>query len=226
MFPFLSKEDDLSVPSEAFPAKSFGPHRADMPELFLSLTIHTPKPWRNAPKAIAASPGDRPLRNPTTGIACCARRERPRGRRAAEKRNEFTSPHIRTPAQRDSIVSTPKSTLIGLKPGIKTIAAVHRQCRWSARVFRQSVALRSRPHTMSKSRIATPLYYAHVLKELADVHFAKAKTIALHFTTPNARIKLYTLQFDWIGRLRQTRAPNPHTHGFRATSSPSAKRMI
>jgi hypothetical protein len=26
--------------------------------------------------------------------------------------------------------------------------------------------------------------------------------------------------------LRQTRARNPHTHGFRATSSPSAKRVI
>jgi hypothetical protein len=34
------------------------------------------------------------LRNPITGIAdCCARRERPRDRRAAEQRNELASFH-------------------------------------------------------------------------------------------------------------------------------------
>jgi len=41
--------------------------------------------------------------------------------RAAEKRNELTSPHIRTKL-RDSIVSAQTSTLIGAETGTKTIA--------------------------------------------------------------------------------------------------------
>jgi hypothetical protein len=57
------------------------------------------------------------------------RRERPRRHRAAEKRNQLTSPHLRTQAQRDSIVSAKTSTLIGAEIGIKAIAAVHSQCR-------------------------------------------------------------------------------------------------
>jgi hypothetical protein len=45
-------------------------------------------------------------RNPMVGIAgCCARGERPCGRRPAEKRNELTSPHICTQAHGNSIVS-------------------------------------------------------------------------------------------------------------------------
>jgi hypothetical protein len=55
-------------------------------------------------------------------------RERPSRRRTAKKRDELTSPHICTQAQGNSIVSAQTSTLIGLKPGIKAIAAVHSQC--------------------------------------------------------------------------------------------------
>ena len=32
---------------------------------------------------------------------------------------------------------------------------------------------------MSKSQIAIPVDYAHVLKDLADIHYAHAKTIVL-----------------------------------------------
>jgi hypothetical protein len=55
-----------------------------------------------------------------------ARHER-QCRRAAEKPYELTSPHIRT---QGPALYRLKSTLIGLKPGVKTIAAVHSQCRW------------------------------------------------------------------------------------------------
>jgi hypothetical protein len=66
-----------------------------------------------------------------------APRERPRNRRcAAEKRNELTSPHIRTQFRGQHCIglnqyfdSAQTSTLIVLKTGSKTIAAVHSQCR-------------------------------------------------------------------------------------------------
>ena len=63
-----------------------------------------------------------------------ARRDRPCRCPAAEKRNEFASPHIRTQAQGGSILSAQMSTLIGAKIGIKTIAA-------SNAALPQSVAL-------------------------------------------------------------------------------------
>ena len=52
-------------------------------------------------QTVRAASGDAEWRNPITGIARLlrARRERPRRRRAAEKPNELTSPHIRTQAQ-------------------------------------------------------------------------------------------------------------------------------
>jgi hypothetical protein len=56
------------------------------------------------------------------------RRERPGDRRATEKRNELTSPHILSHSG-DSIVWAQTGTLIGAQTGIKTIAAVHSQCR-------------------------------------------------------------------------------------------------
>ena len=51
-----------------------------------------------------------------------ARRKRPHDRRAAEKANELTSPHIRTQAQATALYRH-KGTLIGGEIDIKTIAA-------------------------------------------------------------------------------------------------------
>jgi hypothetical protein len=57
------------------------------------------------------------------------RAHRPRHRRAAEKRDELASPHVRPPKSRDSILAAQTSVSIGAETGIKTIAAVHSQCR-------------------------------------------------------------------------------------------------
>jgi translation elongation factor EF-G len=81
-----------------------------------------------------------------------ARRERPR-HRAAEKANELTSPHFRTQAQTDNIVSAKTSTLIGLKRGIETTAAVHSQCRFRVQMHtlpRRSISVRFTPECVAK----------------------------------------------------------------------------
>jgi hypothetical protein len=52
-------------------------------------------------RAVAASPGDRPLRNPITGIAgCCARYQRPRRRRSINSYHEIAPSHC-VPQTRD-----------------------------------------------------------------------------------------------------------------------------
>jgi hypothetical protein len=61
-------------------------------------------------------------------VTCCARAASGHAA-AAEQRDELASPHICTQAQGNSIVSAQTNTLIGAQTGIKTIAAVHSQCR-------------------------------------------------------------------------------------------------
>ena len=64
------------------------------------------RPVRNAPTRYSDSAGERPLRNPITGIACCARaRERPRSRRTAEQRDELAPLHSITSSARASSIA-------------------------------------------------------------------------------------------------------------------------
>ena len=61
------------------------------------------KPWRNACYQIGVGPGDRPLRNPITGIAgCCARAASGQRRRTAEQRDELAPLHSITSSARAS----------------------------------------------------------------------------------------------------------------------------
>jgi hypothetical protein len=55
----------------------------------------SPRPLRKAAAICAYSQDDPPLRNLMRAILpdCCARRERPRHRRAAEEYDELASPH-------------------------------------------------------------------------------------------------------------------------------------
>jgi hypothetical protein len=76
------------------------------------------------------SPSDRLLRNPTTGIAaCCAHAANGHATAAPPTSVMNSRRRICTPKLRASIVSAQTSTLIGDETGIKTIAAVHSQCR-------------------------------------------------------------------------------------------------
>jgi len=72
----------------------------------LSVTLMTAKVIRRASPTLPSSPF---FGNPIDGIAaCCARRERPRGRRAAEQRDERApSHHSITSSARASIVPHP-----------------------------------------------------------------------------------------------------------------------
>ena len=65
---------------------------------------------------IALGPSQQHADVPHPLALLCPRRERPRRRRAAERANELTSPHIPHPSSGASIVSAQTSTLIGLKP--------------------------------------------------------------------------------------------------------------
>src|SRR5262249_38979988 len=61
------------------------------------------RPWRKPATRWLASVSDALRRNPATGIAgCCALRERPRGRRAAEQRDELAALHSITSSARAS----------------------------------------------------------------------------------------------------------------------------
>jgi hypothetical protein len=57
-----------------------------------------------------------------------ARSKRPR-RRATDEHDELTPLHVRPPSSGDGILVAQTSTSIGAETGIKTIAAVHSQCR-------------------------------------------------------------------------------------------------
>ena len=60
------------------------------------------------------------------------RRKRPR-RRTAYERDELAPLACPTPSSGDSILAAQTSTLIGAETGIKTIAAVHSQCRFGSK---------------------------------------------------------------------------------------------
>jgi hypothetical protein len=57
------------------------------------------------------------------------RRERPRGRRTTNKLDELTPLHVLHPSSGNGILTPQTSALIGAEIDIKTIPAVHNQCR-------------------------------------------------------------------------------------------------
>ena len=65
------------------------------------------RPWRKPATRWLASVSDALRRNPATGIAgCCALRERPRSRRAANQRDELAASHCPMPPVPQTKVST------------------------------------------------------------------------------------------------------------------------
>jgi len=92
--------------------------------------VETLPKYRNARTCVRVVLGGRHQHaNPPHSLGLLrTRRERPYDCRAAEKRDELASPHIRSRAQETGLYRL-KRTLIGAETGIKTIAAVHSQCR-------------------------------------------------------------------------------------------------
>jgi hypothetical protein len=88
------------------------------------------RPCRKALKRLANAAGDSAPRYPITGIAgCCACKAIGRAAAAPPSSVMNSRRRISAPKLRGQHCMTQTTTLIGLKPGIKTIAAVHSQCR-------------------------------------------------------------------------------------------------
>jgi hypothetical protein len=69
-------------------------HLASIAALLPSTRPASCKPSRNPAKAGVTDSGEPPLRNPTSGMRCCARSERPCDHRSAEQRDEVAALHL------------------------------------------------------------------------------------------------------------------------------------
>jgi hypothetical protein len=110
---------------EAWNARSL----VDEPIVRLILDGTVVRVCRNGLKRPADTSTDSLPRYPITGIACCCACAASGHAAAAPPRRLMNSRRRTNPSSGVSIVSAPKSTLIGLEIGTKTIAAVHSQCR-------------------------------------------------------------------------------------------------